>query len=131
MSADGKRPLLVWIISIFYFLGSGLSLLVYSGAVPLPFTESGFHSAPLVNRVLTILLVLVNLGGAIALFLLRRYALYLFAAALILQLFLSVWHPPSTGFSHAAGIGVLASSLGLPLLVCLYAWVQVKTGTLT
>ncbi len=132
MAEAKRRPVLVWIISVFYIFGSTLSLLVYSGIIHLPFTEdSFFRSAPMVDRILTILLLVVSLGAAIALFLLRRLALYLFAGAFVLRLLMTILHPPSQGLLAPAGLIMLASSLALPLVICLYSWALVRTETLT
>ena len=122
---------MIWIISLFYLLGTVLSLFVYFGGVPLPFSDQIHLQSPAVDLALELLLGTANLGGALALFLLRRQALYLFVGAFFLRSLLLIWHPPGFSYFDPMGARVLAGSLALPITVSAYTWRQVKTGLLS
>lgn len=134
-----KRPVWVWIISIFFFLSAGWTLLsfylVYSGAIPLqPEQTAYFESLTPVDHGLTILLGLTNLGGAVALLLLRRAALYLFVGAFVLDTVMTIWHTLTKGWVAAIGGAGLVGMLigyGLIVAVCIYVWKLKKSGVLT
>ena len=92
-----KRPILVWVIFLYYVLSFpfiALSFyLVFSGAVPLtPGEQSYLGNLTPVDFWLTILLGVANFAGAIALFLLRRLAFYLFSGTLVLNVLMTIWH---------------------------------------
>ena len=134
-----KRPVWVWIISIFFFLSSVWTLfafyLVYSGTIPLqPAQLTYFKSLTLVDHSLTVLLLLSNLGGAVALLLLRSPALYFFVGAFILNVVMTIWHILTKGWIAAVGgagfLGMLIA-YGLIVAVCIYTWNLKKSGLLT
>ena len=67
--------------------------LILSGAIPLePAQKAYFDSLTLIDHVSTIIPGLLNISAAVALFLLRRIALYLFLSALGLNFVLAAWH---------------------------------------
>ena len=133
-----KRPILVWVIFLYYVLSGpfvALSFyLVFSGAVPLtPSQQSYFGNLTPFDFWLTILLGVANFTGAIALFLLRRLAAYLFSGALVLNVLMTIWHAAEKGWfaamSVSAGVGALFG-LVIALAICLYAWKLARAGVL-
>src|SRR5689334_21618762 len=95
--SSSRRPLLVWLISIYFFLSSSWTMysffLVLTGKVPLTEAQrvylGSFNGA---DYLLTILGALLGLCAAIALFLLRRAAYYLFGATLAFNMAFTIWH---------------------------------------
>ncbi len=88
-----KRPVLVWVISIFYGLGGAWSLfalsLILSGAIPIPDVQRDyFDGLTMLDHFFTVVISGANLIGAILLFCLRKHAFHFllgaFAAGLIL-----------------------------------------------
>ena len=90
-----KRPVLVWVIFLFY-LAATLStfaglFLIYSGRVAMNSVQQAYFAhLSILDHLATVLLVSINLVGAVMLFRLRRTAVTLFAAALALNLILTL-----------------------------------------
>jgi hypothetical protein len=88
-----RRPIAVWIISIFYFITVPLTLLslaliplMLSGAFPINDAQRHyFTSLTIFDYTVTVLLIVLNLAGAILLFLLRRPAVYCFGGVFVLN----------------------------------------------
>jgi hypothetical protein len=92
-----KRPKLVWVITLFYILSAGWTLLsfslIYSGAIPInKAQEVYFGSQTTIDTMLTLAMVSLNTLGAIFLFLLRRHALHFFLSAFSIGLLMTVYH---------------------------------------
>jgi hypothetical protein len=134
-----KRPGWVWAISILFFLAAGWTLLSFylidTGGVPLNAAqEAYFSSLTGVDYGLTILIGLANLSGAVALFLLRKLAFHLFAAAFVGNLLLTASQTLTKGWVAAiGGPGFVGAVIGWALLiaVCIYSWRLVQRGVLT
>ena len=91
----GRRPLGVWIISAFYLIAAGWTLLssalIYTGAIPLNEAQRQyFASLSVVDLVLATAVGLLGIVAALALFLLRRVAVMLFTIALVVNISVSV-----------------------------------------
>ena len=134
-----RRPKLVWVIFVLALLSVGytaLSLyLVLSGSIPLGEEEAKyFRSLTPIDYAVTGATGLLNLGGAIALFWLRKVALYLFAAAFAIGILGTLRHVADASFAAALGgpgvIGMLAG-YALWIAVCIYAWRLKSRGVLT
>jgi hypothetical protein len=132
------RPVLVWLISAFFFLSAIWTLLsfymVLSGAIPLePAQKAYLDRLTPIDYSLAIVLGSLNLAGAVMLFLLRKIALYLFLTAFALSVVLMLWHVATKGWAEAAGaamsIGALMGYV-LSAMVCIYAWRLSKKGVL-
>jgi hypothetical protein len=94
-----KRPTLAWVISICYlvsFVYSSLAnYLILTGAIPLNASQKAYYgSLTAADWGFTILISLGNVGGAVALFLLRKQALYLFAGSFALALLSAIYRLP-------------------------------------
>lgn len=134
-----KRPRWVWVISIFYFLSAGWTLLSFylisAGLVPLNAAqEAYFATLATVDYGVTILMGLAAFTGAVALFFLRKVALYLFLTSFGVNILLTLWHVMSKGWVEAiggAGLFGAMMGLGLMLAVCIYTWKLIQRGTLT
>lgn len=137
-----KRPGWVWAISIFYFLFAGGILfflyLIGTGAVPLNAAQETFFSSLTgLEYGLTILMGLANLFGAVALFLLRKFAFNLFVTALGANLLLTALYAETEGLVAAIGGPSLAGLVGsliawaLIIAVCIYSWKLIQRGVLT
>jgi hypothetical protein len=133
-----KRPGWVWAISIFFGVSAGWTLLSFAliraGAVPLSAAQIAyFDSLGVLDYVLSIGIGLANFSGAVALFLLRRVAFYLFASALTANLLTTLWHVVTKGWVAAlGGAGVVGAVIGLGLLfgVCVYSRRLLQLGVL-
>jgi hypothetical protein len=134
-----KRPGWVWAISVFFFLSAGWTLvsffLINTGAVtPNALQEAYFSSLTGVDYGLTILIALANLLAAVALFLLRKIAFYLFLTAFGANLLLTAWHTVTKGWVAAMGAaGLIGALIGwiLVIAVCIYSWRLIQRGVLT
>ena len=133
-----KRPIWIWLISLFFFVSAIWTLLsfylIWSGAIPLePAQRAYFDRLTLIDHALTIVVGLLNLSGAIALFLLRRIARNLFLSSLGMSLILAAWQAATKGWVEAIGgagfVGVLIG-YALLIVVCIYAWHLSKEGVL-
>jgi hypothetical protein len=82
---------------------------------------------------LTALSGLANLAGAVALFFLRRQALYWFVAGLALSLTATGWRLLSAGVTPApvaAGVAGLVIGYAIAVVVCAYTWKLTRSGVL-
>ena len=137
--ATKKRPGWVWVISIFAFFSAGWTLLSFyligTGAVPLDAArEAYFSSLTGLDYGLTIFMHSAWLLGATALFLLRKFAFYLFATALGASLLITAWHAVTKGWVAAFGGPGLFGALiafAFGVAVCLYSWRLIQRGVLT
>ncbi len=85
-----RRPVWVWLIVIFFFVGSFANLAsflgIISGAIELNESKRAyFDSLNTVDYAASVLLACLNLLAAVFLFRLRKEALYLFFCALVLK----------------------------------------------
>jgi hypothetical protein len=133
-----KRPLLVWVIAIFIFLGAAWTMLslflISTGSIPLtPAQESFFKRLTLFDYAVSFVGTALNLIAAVALLMLRRIAVPLFLLSLTLTVVIAAWQAAATGWTEAiGGPGLMGSLIGFVLLVavCLYAWRLARTGVL-
>ena len=133
-----KRPRWVWVVSILYFFSAAWTLLsfylIYSGAIRLdPQTQAYLDTITPLDRALTLVILTLNVAGAVALFLLRRRALQLFLAALSINLAISAWHVTTRGFAATlSGSGLMGLLVGWLVAggVCLYTWSLARKGIL-
>lgn len=96
-STERKRPKLVWVITIFYVISAGWTLLsfalIYSGVIQVnKAQEVYFKSQTFLDALITVAIGSLNVIGSISLFLLKRKAFYLFLSAFILSMLMSVHH---------------------------------------
>lgn len=133
-----KRPGWVWVISILFFLSAISTLFSYyliaSGKIALSPTEKlYFESITSVDLILSILIGLTNLIGAVSLFLLRKQAYYFFLSAFILNIVVTIGQILNKGFvaavSSSGVIGMLVG-WGLLVVVCMYTKKLEKSGIL-
>jgi GYF domain 2 len=141
------RPVMVWVISIFYFvftpLGAiGIFLMPMLASSGIPITDEQrhyFQSQNALDYSLAALGMLLNLGGAILLFRLRRQALACFGGCFALMFvnfgyqiafkhWLQVIASQPGGFI-GAGIG-LVFSLGINIALVWYVWHLKETKVL-
>lgn len=134
-----RRPIWVWLISIFY-LGFGLSglmavamaLVIFSqGKIP----EGEIESLnTLMRSSLWGMLPAVNIAGAISLFLLRKIALPIFSVLLIVKLGLQLFFENTLAAAFSGGNAEMIIGYGLGygilLAVCIYTWRLKKAGIL-
>ena len=138
-SSSRRRPALVWAIFVWYVLSAGYTLLsfmlIFAGRVPLTAEASRYlGSLSPLDYTVTILALLLNVGGAVALLLLRGAAAYLFTAALLLNSASVALHALTKGLVAALGAGGpigLLLGYGIAVLVCVYAWRLYARSTLT
>lgn len=130
MYAERRRPAWVWIISIFYFLSIAWALLALSlvvfGRLPLnPAQQAYFSRLGTLDWIVSLAIVGCNLGGAVALLMLRKQAPYLFLVGLVISLAQIAWQVQSKSLLALAGgsglIGLIASPL-IALAVIAYGF---------
>lgn len=123
------RPILVWIIAIVIVGTTAFSFwiayTVATGQIPLPPSEQFyFDNLATIDYLLLFCSMMLNLYAAIALFFMKRAAMYFFVTALVLSAMLTSWHLISKGWIMATAGDVVSTALGYSLQVgiCLYCW---------
>lgn len=134
-----RRPLGVWLISAFYVLSAGWTLLsfalIFSGAIRINAAqEAYFASLTNVDWFFSLSIGVICITGAISLFLLRRLAVVLFSVALLLNLAVTAYQMARTNWTEALPSGgLLGALLGWLILVAviLYTRSLSKRGVLS
>ena len=134
-----KRPVLVWVISIFYIisaLGAVISLLlIFGGAIPLNAEQkAALSKVTMFDYSYPVILAVVNLTGGVCLLFLRKAAFYFLAGVFVLKTATMFWTAVSAGRDvTAAGAGLAGALIGVIIagVVSVYAWRLVKKGVLT
>ena len=90
-SVQRKRPKLVWVISMFYFISLGWVLFsfasMYFGFLPVNEARAAyFKSMTIIDILFTVIIYLLDFAGAIYLFLLKRGAFRLLLSSFALTL---------------------------------------------
>ena len=152
MTIARRRPVWIWVIAISYVVSGFFvllsSVLVLSGVIPVsPSDQAAIAKAATpVDLILTALIAILNFGGAIALWLLRKPAWMFFSAAFILNVGQRIWHASSkaglqvmlhtptvaadAGMSGSVLVGTIVGiivALSLQLAVSVYAWKLAKS----
>lgn len=108
--------------------------MIHAGSVQLDAAQVAyFDSLTALDYVITVGIGVANFLAAIALFLLRRIAFYLFASALVGNILLTFWHVATKGWVAAlGGVGLVGAVTGLGLLVvvCIYSRRLLERGVL-
>jgi FtsH-binding integral membrane protein len=133
-----KRPALVWVISIFYFLSAGWTilsfLLILSGAFPMNEAQKEyFQSQSPVDYGSTFLIGTANLVGAVLLLLLKKPAFHLFATAFAVGLVLTGYQIFTKNWLGAiGGPGLIGAIIGwgISIAVIVYAKRLIDRGVL-
>lgn len=133
-----KRPVLVWVISIFYFISAGWLLLsfalTFSGAIPMNEAQKEYFRAQTVfDYASATLLGLGNLTGVVLLLSLKRYAFHLFAGAFGLELILTGYQIVAKNWLGAIGGPGLVGAVigwGISIAIILYSRSLIKSGVL-
>ena len=135
-----KRPGWVWAICVMYatgFVGIALSLyMIWSGAIPMnPQIKQALENLSTFDYVVTIVQPLLSLSAAVALFLLRRQATYLFWSSFAFAIGANLWQFALKGGMTAVDATPGASTraivgLAVNFAVCLYAENLRMEGTL-
>lgn len=133
-----KRPKLVWVITIFYFVSAGWTLLsfalIYSGVIPLNEAQADyFKSQTILDILFTIVIGFLNLLGTIFLFLLRRSAYNLFLSAFAFGLLMTFYHIVFKNWLAAiGGFGLIGAIIGwgISIAIIMYARKLSKAGIL-
>jgi hypothetical protein len=139
------RPMWVWIISLYYFVFTPIGLI---GILAMPMLKtfilsqhaalrSGqvayFDSLNYSDYALMGIALLVNLVAAILLFLLRKAALYVFAASFGLSVLMMIYNIACKHWLEGAGGGGIVGALfgwGVTVAIIIYVWQISKKGVL-
>ena len=117
--AKKKRPILVWIITIFFLISAGWTLLAYllifSGSIQITSAQKTyFDSMSFFDYGYSIFIAIVNLSGAITLFILRKIAFYFFVTALSANILATIWNIIAKNYVEAIGTsGLIGMFIGL------------------
>jgi len=136
---SSRRPVWVWVISAFYLLSAGWTLLsfalIFSGTIKINAAKDVyFASLTSVDWFFSLSIGVIGFAGAISLFLLRRLAAVLFSVAFVLNLTLTAFQTMRTNWAEAlGGSGLFAVLFGWVILVAviLYAHRLTKRGVLS
>jgi hypothetical protein len=138
--ATKKRPGWVWVISIWYTISfvvaSVLAYLTFSGIIPMtPQLKAYIGSLSTIDYVFTVFQPLLSVSAAVALFLLRRQATYLFWLLLAVGVASRVWQYDLR--SGITGVGSMPGgstgaffAMGIQLAICIYVENLKRRGTL-
>lgn len=134
-----RRPVGVWLVSGFYVLSAGWTLLsfalIFSGAIKINAAqEAYFASLTGVDWLFTLAIGVIGFSAAVSLFLLRRVAVVLFSVALVLNLAFTVFQTMRTNWIEAiGGAGLVGALFGWLILfaVIAYAHGLTKKGVLS
>ncbi len=138
----GTRAKLLGAILAFYVFSAvwtGLSFYLIDSEV-LPLTEaqaSYLADLSVVDDGVNVLGSLINLWAALALFLTRKEAPYLFSAGIALGALTVLWHILTKGwaawFAAVGGYGLVLVMLdwGIVIWICVYSWQLLRQNALT
>jgi hypothetical protein len=125
-----KRPALVWVISIFYIVSAGFTLLsfalIFSESIPLNEAQRAyFQSQTPFDYGSSFLIGLGNLTGAVLLFLLRRHAFHCFAGAFALGILLLGYQILAKNWLGAiGGPGLVGALIGWGIAVAIIVYTR-------
>jgi hypothetical protein len=125
-----RRPIGVWIVSLFYVLSAGWTLLsfalIFIGVVKItPTQEAYFHSLTGVDWFFTLSIAVIGISAAVSLFLLRRISVALFSVALALNVAFTVFHLMRTNMIEAlGGTGLVGLLLGWLILIIVIVYTR-------
>jgi hypothetical protein len=133
-----KRPKLVWIISMFYIISTGWTIisfvLILSGSISLNEAQKAyFDSQNIFDNIFTIAIGSLNFLGAILLFLLKRHAYYCFLSAFALGILMVVYHIIFKNWLDAIGDpGLVGAVIGwlISIAIILYSNKLIKNEIL-
>jgi hypothetical protein len=134
-----RRPALVWVISIFYAFSVVSTIasyaIVFSAGFPVTAEQKQyFSSLTPIDHGLTALVLLVNLTGAVMLFLLKKQAPALFTLAFAIGLATVGYQCATRNWFGAVGIaGLIGAVIGwcINLAIITYALLLKKRGVLS
>lgn len=137
-SAAVKRPVWVWVITIFFVVQVGVMIrsfvLILSGAVGItPAAQAYIAGLGPLSYIMMAGLGLLNLTAAVLLFLLKRAAVPLFATSFVLNVGFTLVNAVATNWAQAVGgVGLAGALFGWFTLgaVALYSWHLWQAGVL-
>jgi hypothetical protein len=139
--ATKKRPGWVWVISVWYtisfVLASVLAYLTFSGLIPMtPQFKAYIGGLTAIDYIFTIIQPLLSVSAAVALFLLRRQATYLFWSLLAVGVASHVWqYDLRSGISGAhsmpGGSPGAFFAMGVQFAICIYVENLKRRSTLS
>lgn len=128
--ARPRRPAWVWVISTFYLLSAGWTILsfgmILSGAVPMsPAQRQYFSSLTTFDYVLALGIAVLNLTGTVLLFLLRRQAFQVFLSAFIIGLLTTIYQVIAKNWLSAiGGPGLIGACIGWLISISIIMYVR-------
>ena len=138
MNEAPRRPPMVWLITVLYFVSAVWALLslllAYSGKVKLPPAQARFlQQQSDFDILMTVVMGALNLTGVVYLFRMRRPALAFFATTFILGIGMSIYHVLAQGWLEGrepAALGGVVLGALLNAGVLAYCWWLRSTGAL-
>ncbi|MBT5705818.1 hypothetical protein OAH36_05310 [Verrucomicrobia bacterium] len=124
-----KRPVLVWVISIFYLISAGFTILslvlIYSGLIPVNEVQKAyFDGLTPIDHISTVLIGSLNLLGAVFLFILRKHAFHFFLAGFVAGLMTTTYHIIAKNWIETIGTaGFIGAAIGwgISISIILYS----------
>lgn len=135
---ERKRPILVWFILFYFLFISALwvvsTMVLSPGTIPHdPVTQASIDNMTRFEYVAGFVRMLLYIIAAIALVLMRKAALYLFMAAVGLDVAFNLWRLSGAGWVNAMGeTGTIVAFIGvvLAMALCVYVWLLSEMGRL-
>jgi len=133
-----KRPGLVWVISIFYVIAFGWSLLsvilIYTGIIPTNQAQQAYFDSIGTGGILfSIFITILNMTAAVMLFLMKRHAFYFFLGGFFLSVMITVRDIISNNLIEAMGVlGLIPIFISWAFIIAiiLYTRKLIKRGVL-
>jgi hypothetical protein len=133
-----KRPVWVWIISIYYFISVAfgvlfLGLIFSGGSAFSPFLAHSLRKFTTIDYTVMVLKYTLMLGSALTLFLMRKQALLFFLASLVLSIAALILPTVANATMRSNPVPILvlcAIGFLLQAAICLYCWSLIKKGIL-
>jgi hypothetical protein len=127
-----KRPMLVWVVSIYYFLSGtigsiSLALIPFMSSGRLPVTEAQqhyFESMGYLDYSASIIMLLGQLIGGVLLFMLKRSAFYVLMSIFALSLLRWGYALIVKNWISAAGGIPVATTVGWALMIAMILYVR-------
>lgn len=127
---DEKRPVLVWFILVYFLFMSALwvvsTMVSLPDAIPVdPTTRASIENMTGFDYVMGSLCMLLYVIAAVVLVLMRKAALYLFIAAVGLDVAWNLWRLSGVGWARAmgeTGTFIVFITILLAMALCVYVW---------
>jgi len=125
-----KRPKLVWVITIFYFLSAGYILLavilIYGGFITLSDVQQAYiESETNFDKSVSLFIGALNLYGAVLLFRLKKHAFHIFLCAFVISILMTIYECICKNWIQAiGGPGFIGTLIGYGISIAIIKYTR-------